>query len=110
MFAVGDAAGVADPFSAEGIYQAMASGRAVAEALVAHGPGEAADRAYRQSLRRFDRNAAEARRLRLGFGFVIDAMVERAMRRPALAHHLSANGFFMKESLPAFLLGIARTW
>jgi geranylgeranyl reductase family protein len=110
VFAVGDAAGVADPFSAEGIYQAMASGRAVAEALVAHGPGEAADRAYRQSLRRFDRNAAEARRLRLGFGFVIDAMVERAMRRPALAHHLSANGFFMKESLPAFLLGIARTW
>jgi geranylgeranyl reductase family protein len=110
VFAVGDAAGVADPFSAEGIYQAMGSGRAAAAALVEHGPGRAAERAYARALARFDRNAREARRLRLGFSFVIDPMVARAVGRPALAHHLSANGFFMKESLPAFLLGIARTW
>jgi geranylgeranyl reductase family protein len=110
VFAVGDAAGVADPFSAEGIYQAMGSGRAAAAALVQYGPGRAAERAYARALARFDRNAREARRLRLGFSFVIDPMVARAVRRPALAHHLSANGFFMKDSLPAFLLGIARTW
>jgi len=110
VFAVGDAAGVADPFSAEGIFQAMGSGRAAAAALVQHGPGRRAERAYAKALVRFDRNAREARRLRLGFAFVIDAMVKRAVDRPALARHLSANGFFMKESLPAFLWGIARTW
>ena len=110
VFAVGDAAGVADPFSAEGIFQAMGSGRAAAASLVAHGPGRRSERAYAAALRPFDRNSREARRLRLGFGFVIDAMVARAVTRPALAHHLSASGFFMKDSLPAFLWGIARTW
>jgi hypothetical protein len=48
--------------------------------------------------------------LRLGFDFVIDAMAARAVTRPALAHHFSASGFFMKDSLPAFLWGIARNW
>jgi geranylgeranyl reductase family protein len=110
VFAVGDAAGVADPFSAEGIFQAMGSGRAAAAALVAHGPGVRAERAYAGALVPFDRNAREARRLRLGFGFVIDAMVARAVDRPNLARHLSANGFFMKDSLPAFMWGIARNW
>jgi geranylgeranyl reductase family protein len=110
VFAIGDAAGVADPFSAEGIHQAMSSGRAAAAALVAHGPGPRAEGAYRRALARFDRNAREARRLRLGFGFVIDGMAARAIDRPALARHFSANGFFMKDSLPAFLWGIARNW
>ena len=110
VFLVGDAAGVADPFSAEGIYQAMSSGRAAARVLLAHGPGQAAERAYAHALRPFDRNAREATRLRLGFGFVIDPLAKRALRRPALAHHLSSTGFFMKESLPEFLWGIARTW
>ncbi|GAC1305983.1 MAG: geranylgeranyl reductase family protein [Vulcanimicrobiaceae bacterium] len=110
VYLVGDAAGVADPFSAEGIYQAMASGRAVAAALLAYGPGRAAERRYARALRPFDRNAAEAYRLRLGFRYVIDVMGARAVKRPALAHHFSANGFFMKESLAAFLWGIARTW
>jgi geranylgeranyl reductase family protein len=110
IFAVGDAAGVADPFSAEGIFQAMGSGRAAAWALIAHGPGPRAERGYAAALRPFDRNAREARRLRLGFDFVIDAMAARAVTRPALAHHFSASGFFMKDSLPAFLWGIARNW
>ncbi|GAC1300136.1 MAG: geranylgeranyl reductase family protein [Vulcanimicrobiaceae bacterium] len=110
IYLVGDAAGVADPFSAEGIYQAMASGRAAAHALLAAGPGRAAERRYARALRPFDRNAAEAYRLRLGFGYVIDVLGARAVKRPALAHHLSSSGFFMKESLPAFLWGIARTW
>ena len=110
VFLVGDAAGVADPFSAEGIYQAMSSGRAAARALLRYGPGRRAERAFSVALRPFDRNAREATRLRLGFGFVIDALARRALVRPALAHHLSATGFFMKDSLPAFLWGIVRTW
>jgi geranylgeranyl reductase family protein len=110
IFLVGDAAGVADPFSAEGISQALGSGRAAARALLRHGPGPQAERAHRAGLRPYDRNAAEARRLRLGFRFVMDPMVRRAQQRPALAQHLSANGLFMKESLPAFLWGIVRNW
>ncbi|GAC1521450.1 MAG: geranylgeranyl reductase family protein [Vulcanimicrobiaceae bacterium] len=110
VYLVGDAAGVADPFSAEGIYQALATGRAVATALLEHGPGPRAERAYARALRPFDRNAAEARRLRLGFGAVIDVLGARAVQRPSLAYHLSSSGFFMKDSLPAFLWGIVRTW
>jgi geranylgeranyl reductase family protein len=110
VFLVGDAAGVADPFSAEGIYQAMATGRAAARSLAVHGPTRRAARAYATALRPFDRNAREAYRLRLGFDFVIDPMGRRARERPALANHFSASGFFMKESLPEFLLGILRNW
>lgn len=110
IYLVGDAAGVADPFSAEGIYQAMASGRAVAAALLEAGPGRNAERRYARALRPFDRNAAEAYRLRLGFRYVIDVLGARAVERPALANHFSSSGFFMKESLGAFLWGIARTW
>jgi hypothetical protein len=40
----------------------------------------------------------------------MDPLVRRALHRPALAHHLSANGMFMKESLPAFLWGIVKNW
>jgi flavin-dependent dehydrogenase len=101
---------VADPFSAEGISQALGSGRAVARALLQHGPGPRAERAYRAALRPYDRNAAESRRLRLGFSLVMDPLARRAQHRPELAKHLSANGLFMKESLPAFLWGIARSW
>jgi len=110
VYLVGDAAGVADPFSAEGIFQAMATGRAAAAALLQFGPGRRAERAYACALRPFDRNAAEAYRLRLGFGFVIDVLGARAVKSPSLAYHLSSSGFFMKDSLPAFLLGIARSW
>jgi len=110
VFLVGDAAGVADPFSAEGIFQAMATGRAAAAALLAHGPGARAERAYRGALRPFDRNAREAYRLRLGFDMVIDLLGRRAVGRPSLAYHLSSSGFFMKDSLPAFLWGIVRAW
>ncbi len=111
VFLAGDAAGTADPFTAEGISQAWGSGADAGRALAATGGDvRAAAARYRRDLRRFDRNEAEARRLRLGFGFVIDPLVARAAYRPALAHHLAANGLFMKESLPSFLAGIVRTW
>ncbi|MBD5656141.1 MAG: hypothetical protein IAI50_13340, partial [Candidatus Eremiobacteraeota bacterium] len=110
IYLVGDAAGVADPFSAEGIFQAMATGRAAARALLANGPGVRAERAYRAALRPFDRNAREAYRLRMGFDLVIDALGRRALTRPRLAYHLSSSGFFMKDNLPGFLWGIVRAW
>ena len=110
VFLAGDSAGVADPFSAEGISQALGTGRAVALALLRHGPGARAARDYAAALRPFDRNAREARRFRLGFSYVMDPLVRRALHKPALAHHLSANGMFMKESLPVFLLGIVKHW
>ena len=111
VFALGDAAGVADPFSAEGIAQAMATGRAAARALLDTG-GEigAASRAYRRALRPFDAKARSSRRMRLVFPYVVDPLTKRGAVRPKLAHHLSSEGFFRKQSVAAFLWGIARTW
>ncbi len=88
--AIGDAAGVADPLSAEGISQAIATGVAAARTLL----GE--NGAYEQSLRDHDRNAREARRLRTLFAFTLDPMIALAAKRPALADHLVASGFTLK--------------
>ncbi|GAC1582683.1 MAG: geranylgeranyl reductase family protein [Candidatus Velthaea sp.] len=111
VFALGDAAGVADPFSAEGIAQAMSTGREAARALLESGgdPARAAH-GYRRSLRRFDANARASRRMRVVFPYVVDPLSKRAVGRPALAHHLSSEGFFRNQSVAAFLWGIARTW
>ena len=111
IFAAGDAAGVADPFSAEGIAQSMTCGRAAARALIdARGDVAAAARSYRRSLGAFDANARASRRMRAVFRYVVDPLSQRAARRPALAQHLSSEGFFRKESVASFLLGIVRTW
>jgi hypothetical protein len=48
--------------------------------------------------------------MRAVFRYVVDPLSQRAARRPALAQHLSSEGFFRKESVASFLLGIARTW
>ena len=111
VFALGDAAGVADPFSAEGIAQAMTTGRAAAQALLARG-GEigGATRAYRRALGAFDANARASRRMRLVFPYVVDPLTKRGAVRPKLAYHLSSEGFFRKQSVAAFLWGIARAW
>jgi geranylgeranyl reductase family protein len=90
VVAIGDAAGVADPLSAEGISQAIATGVAVARALL-----DRSD-AFARSLRDHDRNAREARRLRGLFAFTLDPMIALASRRPALADHLVASGFTLK--------------
>ena len=50
MLLVGDAAGLVNPLQGEGIAQAMGSGRAAADAVLA-GPGQAAER-YRGALAR----------------------------------------------------------
>jgi len=111
IFAVGDAAGVADPFSAEGIAQAMSCGVSVAGALIdARGDLKLAARTYARSLATFDANARASRRMRTVFRYVVDPLSQRAAIRPALAQHLSSEGFFRKESVASFLIGIARTW
>lgn len=111
IFALGDAAGVADPFSAEGIAQAMKTGRAAAQALLASGGDiERAARAYRGALRPLDASARASRRMRVVFPYVVDPLTKRGATRPALAYHLSSEGFFRKQSVAAFLWGIARAW
>jgi flavin-dependent dehydrogenase len=111
VFALGDAAGVADPFSAEGIAQAMSTGRSAAAALLnAGGEIAAATRAYRRALGAFDANARASRRMRLVFPYVVDPLTKRGAVRPKLAYHLSSEGFFRKQSVAAFLWGIARAW
>jgi flavin-dependent dehydrogenase len=90
VMAVGDAAGVADPLSAEGISQAIATGSAAAHTILDGGD------AFVRSLRDHDRNAREARRLRALFRFTLDPMIALAAKRPALADHLVATGFTLK--------------
>jgi geranylgeranyl reductase family protein len=111
VFAIGDSAGVADPFSAEGIAQAMSTGRAAAQALIAaDGDCAVAARRYRRALRAFDAQARASRRMRLVFPYVVDPLTKRGAVRPRLAYHLSSEGFFRKQSVAAFLVGIARAW
>ncbi len=111
VFALGDAAGVADPFSAEGIAQAMQTGRAAAAALLqSSGDMRKARRHYHRALGRFDANARASRRMRVVFPFVVDPLTKRGAIRPKLAYHLSSEGFFRKKSVAEFLWGIACAW
>jgi flavin-dependent dehydrogenase len=111
VFALGDAAGVADPFSAEGIAQAMSTGRTAAAALLRSG-GDVpkASRAYTRALGAFDAQARASRRMRLVFPYVVDPLTKRGAVRPKLAFHLSSEGFFRKQSVAQFLWGIALAW
>ena len=111
VFALGDAAGVADPFSAEGIAQAMQTGRAAAVALIqSRGDMRQARGLYQRALRAFDANARASRRMRVVFPFVVDPLTKRGAVRPKLAYHLSSEGFFRKKSVAEFLWGIACAW
>ncbi len=111
IFAIGDAAGVADPFSAEGIAQAMTTGDAAARALLRSGGDvRRATRAYVQALGAFDARSRASRRMRLVFPYVVDPLTKRGAIRPKLAYHLSSEGFFRKKSVAEFLWGIARAW
>jgi len=48
--------------------------------------------------------------MRLVFPYVVDPLTKRGAIRPKLAYHLSSEGFFRKQSVAAFLVGIARAW
>jgi geranylgeranyl reductase family protein len=106
----GDAAGVADPFTAEGIYQAMDTGRAAARALATHGDPVAAGRAYERETGTFDRNERAARGVWRTFGATIEVCAWRAHRRPAFADGLNTAVFFPKSSFEGFVWSLLRAW
>ncbi len=103
VFAVGDTAGVADPLSAEGVSQAMATGRLVARALRdGRGDIDHAGKVYEATLRAFDINNREALRMRRLFGSLADPFVSLAVRRPRFAAHVVASGYFLKRDAAWF--------
>ena len=109
IFLIGDAAGVADPLSAEGVSQALASGRAAARALIeAGGDCTIAGTSYERGLARFDRNEREARRMRALFRIGGDLLVRRARQRPKLANYLIETGYFLKTDSSWFGGTLAR--
>lgn len=109
-FLVGDAAGVADPFTAEGIYEAMRSGRLAARSLAESRDFAAAGIRYERELRDFDRNAAVARAMRATFGVAIEPYARHAAKNAAFADHLTSEVFFQKRSFPGFVWGLTRRW
>jgi geranylgeranyl reductase family protein len=111
IFAAGDAAGTADPFSAEGIAPAMDSARSLAASLAAHG-GDLR-RARGDYARRIDiwtANARAAYRMRMVFAHVVEPIAARAAVRPELANLMSSEGFFRKSSVVGFCTDIVRHW
>jgi geranylgeranyl reductase family protein len=107
---VGDAAGVADPFTAEGIYQAILSARLAAQAIVEAPDIPAACKRYERSLAPFDANERAARALRATFDIAIGPYAQRAAAREPFADRLNTDVFFPKTSLASFVFGLARAW
>jgi flavin-dependent dehydrogenase len=111
IFAAGDAAGVADPFSAEGIAPAMDSARSLAASLAAHGGDVRRARGdYAARVDVWNANARAAYRMRMVFDAVVEPIAARAAHRPKLAQLMSSEGFFRKSSVVGFCAAIARTW
>jgi geranylgeranyl reductase family protein len=110
VFLIGDAAGVADPFTAEGIFQALHSGRLAARALAESADADAARARYERELAVFDRNDQAARALRATFDLAIEPYARRARTRPRLADRLNTGAFFLKTSFAGFIWGLARAW
>jgi flavin-dependent dehydrogenase len=95
-FLTGDAAGVADPLSAEGVSQAIATGLAVAAALLANRDVDAAGAAYERALVPFDRNELEARKMMRWMRVAADPICRLAAVRRPVADALIATGYFLK--------------
>lgn len=106
FFLIGDAAGVADPFTAEGVYESIASGRSAARAVLNEPDTRAAARRYERELRRFDRNERAARALRATFTWSIEPFARRAATHPALASRLNTDVFFLKRSFTKFVVDL----
>ena len=103
VFAAGDAAGIADPLSAEGVSQAMKSGLLVARRLLAsRGDVARAGASYERDLRVFDTNNVQALRMRALFARLADPMVAIARVRPSFARHVVAAGYFPKDDAAWF--------
>jgi geranylgeranyl reductase family protein len=110
VYLVGDAAGVADPFTAEGIFQAMQSGRLAARALTDAPNLAQAARRYERALRELDRNERTARRLRATFNLTIEPYARHAAARRAYADALMTDVFFPKHSFAGFVWNLTRRW
>ncbi len=95
-FLIGDAAGVADPLSAEGVSQAIATGLAAAAALLEHDDVDAAGAAYERALAPFDRNEIEARKMMRWMRVAGGPICRLAALRPPVADALIATGYFLK--------------
>jgi geranylgeranyl reductase family protein len=95
-FLVGDAAGVADPLSAEGVSQAIGTGLAVAAALLAHDDVDLAGAAYERALAPFDRNELEARKMMQWMRIAAGPICRLAAIRPKVADALIETGYFLK--------------
>ncbi len=104
VFLVGDAAGVADPFTAEGIYEAMHTGRSAARSLLLEPDIVRATKRYAQDVRTFDHNERAARLLRATFDMSIEPFARRAQSRPLLASQLNTDVFFIKRSFAHFVI------
>ncbi len=108
---VGDAAGLVNPLQGEGIAQAMGSGRAAAEAVLA-GPDRAADR-YRRALAEahlpYQRITAAVHRALVGRPRAV-AAAGRVLTAPGLGAALSGGwGIFWNELLDGAPPGAGRT-
>ncbi len=103
VFALGDAAGTADPLSAEGISQALGTARLATGALVAaDGDGRTAAIAYERAVRAYDVNNREAYRMRALFAWFADPMIAIARRRARFARFVVASGYFQKRDASWF--------
>lgn len=108
VFALGDAAGVADPLSAEGISQALGTARlAVAALVAADGDGLHASRAYERALHVYDANNREAYRMRALFAWFADPMVAIAKRRRRFGRFVIGSGYFPKRDASWFFATLA---
>ena len=106
IFLIGDAAGVADPFTAEGIFEAIRSARAAARAILDEPDLAAAAARYEAALGEFDRNERAARLLRLTFPLAIEPFALLAAKRPALGAYMNTEVFFLKKSFAGFMWGL----
>lgn len=106
VFLVGDAAGVADPFTAEGIFQAMRCGRLAARSLAESRDPELAGSRYERDVRVFDRNARVARAMRATFNLAIEPYARRAAQSKPFASHMTSEVFFLKRSFAGFVWGL----
>ncbi len=95
-FLAGDAAGVADPLSAEGVSQAIATGLAAAAALLDHDDVDVAGAAYEDALAPFDRNEREARKMMQWMRIAAGPICRLAAIRPKVADALIETGYFLK--------------
>jgi len=95
-FLIGDAAGVADPLSAEGVSQAIATGLAAAAALIEYDDTDAAGAAYERALAPYDRNEREARKMMQWMRIAAGPICRLAAIRPRVADALIETGYFLK--------------